>query len=649
MTKSTTLGTERLLTLIIVSLLLTLFPSSLLASRFRCGHVFKRNHAVFLFQNKDLAYNRVPMTLNLNSFSDETKGVLYFNMCEEIQLLGACGPRATVGQFIFVKDEASSGESKCLVFEPRDNKSWEFALVDGIKADMDDEVSEIEGESQNRRDVSLVGQSQNVIAEITPRSIRKSNTVVLQGVRVFNRFSQISETAILANEEIELLKEPSTVFNQISIIPHQFHSEESLSNSENDDVILKSIFKNEQIEGNNQTENIFRQKNSLSLNVEDISNSSTNNSKTNKLISNRILTLDSSESNFGKVNKNSFYGTWANTNTFRILTKQDDKLNQINASSIEIGSVTSNKTEKRFVELIKQQNKSDQDHLSSDYTLDLRFYCSDEKPHIKPVYDAESQTLQIQVYSNDGCVTKFSLLSLLDQIWIGTAIVFLIIGLSLVGTGLWMFKSARWLLGILSWVILLFWLHLEFVEGISSFLVKMFLVALVALVVSALATSMFLFSVAIDFTLLAAATLTLALVAKSVLETHYTFFESPYSELMLTLSPIIIFLVLKYFSPNMFALMTTSAAGAFLCVASIRYFGISDYDFLMDSLLQKWTYFAHPNADAWKFAMVFLLVWCLGMLIQFLLFRKKSEKQVSHEIDMLNETGKEFDLKIDDI
>ena len=80
---------------------------------------------------------------------------------------------------------------------------------------------------------------------------------------------------------------------------------------------------------------------------------------------------------------------------------------------------------------------------------------------------------------------------------------------------------------------------------------------------------------------------------------------------------------------------------------SLRYFGFTDYDFLFYTQIEKFSKLNEIDPENVKFAGMYLISVCFGMIIQWVIVRKY--KNDRDEIDILNESGKKVRVNFDNI
>lgn len=108
-------------------LLLIFLVAGSKADSFSCNRVFTKQYSFLIFNTRSFISNKIPMVLNIDN--KLKKGMLVFNMCEDIQLTNICSNIPVIGKYIFVANETKEGESKCFVFEPHDAHSWKYETL----------------------------------------------------------------------------------------------------------------------------------------------------------------------------------------------------------------------------------------------------------------------------------------------------------------------------------------------------------------------------------------------------------------------------------------------------------------------------------------------------------------------------------------
>ena len=313
---------------------------------------------------------------------------------------------------------------------------------------------------------------------------------------------------------------------------------------------------------------------------------------------------------------------------FRILSKKEDNMDNI----------------------VKDAMNKVKGVLIEDISSKMNFYCETENPKITSHYLPQQKLLEINVFSSDGCVVNFEFLQLLNEIpWI-TGSVFLILGIGLAFFGIKVYKNMLMVFIPMMITILGFYLYFAFVENkttsttkiltLVGLLVFIFIIAILLVWFNWLIYLIVAFGVSCQFGLL----------TQSLLEQNVEFFTKPYTEWILITIFFVLFTIMYIVAKDYFLILATTIMGSLFIMLSLKYLGITSYDLLFDTQIDKLGDFKNLDSEVQKMTIVFVAILIIGMVIQIVLLKKEQNSEKDEKnLQNIHDDGKNINIQLENI
>jgi hypothetical protein len=281
-------------------------------------------------------------------------------------------------------------------------------------------------------------------------------------------------------------------------------------------------------------------------------------------------------------------------------------------------------------------------------TSQFKFTCKrDTDPIVNAVYSKEDSSLLIDIVGEDGCLVELSMLQFMSILPILTALFFALFGIAYLYTGFLFKIHAKAVFIIFSELFLFFSLYFMFVESLPTVSNKIVGASIFLVIIIIVCVLSFLFTPVFISTLAFLAAIHLGCILKLFLQDYSSFFFSPYTEWWLIMLFTIIFVLISMLSTEGFLIATTSTFGSSLTLISLKYFNCTDYDFLYNIQLEKFSRLNEIDPENAKFSGIFLISMTTGVIIQYFILRKYIGSK--DEIDILNQSGRKVQVNIDNI
>ena len=554
-------------TIIILSIIT--LPST--SEKFACNHTFRTHYSLFMITSSELQYNKIPLTMYYNGI--ERIGILFFNMCEEIQLTNVCGKTPIIGNFIFVDNVSRVGRAKCLTFQNLDNYSWNFSAI-----------SE-EGSVQNARG----------------------------GIRIQNDEVGIKETEVLDRATLEGLDVGSIVMGEE---PSNFdNSRVEFMRNAIDQKLLNLQKKSSSItklEIDLHRQPTFKQSPLHSMSIS----------------TNKIMEYDTNSA--------------PQRNGSKRFLEQTNNLKMSVNSKVDLDEAFSK------VDIRPMLKKHLTMRSNDKTTVEMLFFCNRDGPStINANYSNAASKLEIKINSIDGCVTELTMLQWMSIIPIISAIFFSLFGIVFLYGGFIFKVYFKVIFIVLCQIFLYFSLYFLFIESLSTQTLKItFSIVLLSIIIGlSILTYFFDFVFYIQLAFLGATNF--GLIVKLALQEYSLFFFAPFSEWWLIVLFWSFFFLMFVYSKDFFVIGMTSILGTTLSLISLRYFGVTDYDFLFNTQVEKFDTLNEIDPENVKFAGIYFVAVLTGVIIQWALRRRYKSSQ--DEIDLLNESGRKVAVNFDNI
>ena len=348
--------------------------------------------------------------------------------------------------------------------------------------------------------------------------------------------------------------------------------------------------------------------------------------------------------NLGVHQRNRNKGSLQNKYSFgRLLTKE-------NGLDLHINSETDLDKELNTKQIIKNSHIKKKTSIQNNSKVDTKliFFCKrGNAPEITATFSQGDQSLTIKVFSKDGCPIELSMLQLMSTLPVLTAILFSFFGFVYLFLGFLFKKYFKVFFILLTEVFLYFSLYFIFIESLSTSSAKIIssLALLLVMVGLGVATYFFNFVFFLKFAFLSA--INFGLITKLSLQEYSEFFYEPFSEWWLIVAFTIIFSLYYIASEELFIITATSILGSSLGLISLKYFNVTDYDFLFNTQVEKFERLNEINPENVKFAGIYFISVLFGMILQWVIRRKYKSNQ--DEIDILNQSGRKVAVNFDNI
>ena len=277
----------------------------------------------------------------------------------------------------------------------------------------------------------------------------------------------------------------------------------------------------------------------------------------------------------------------------------------------------------------------------------VNFYCDNKDLKMSSHFLPNSGLLEINVYSQDGCPINFEFLQLLNEIpWI-TGSVFLILGLGLTFFGLKVYKNLLMVFIPMMIAILGFYLYFAFVENSTTSTTKILTLVGLLVFIFALAILMVWFNWLLYFIVAFGVSCQFGLITHAFLEKNISFFQTAYTEWILIVIFFIIFFAMYFFIKDYFLILATAIMGSLFIILSLKYLGLTDYDLLFDTQLDKLAEFDKLDNSVQMVAIIFLCSLIFGSIVQIILLKKqqKKEEELNKNNDHQHDSHKNIQLE----
>lgn len=622
--------------IIFIAVLITLCPTTIKASGFSCGKVFKDKYSVFLFKSPNYLINMLDMTFQFKGVP--MKGKLYFNMCMDTTLSNICEEGGSVkGKYIFVNtDSKAPGMPNCLVFNEKDDHDWKYSMfnadsdvvqLDGVKVENSKMEVEVFGgviEALNDAIDFGHGQLNNIMGEINQNL--KQELIPQEFTGLNNHFKDMVN-------KIEIDSSPSkrSKYRLLTGTPKygQYLTVTPSKNKFVDDVTEEGNVMKKRL--NNHILGLVKKQmqNMESQDKQPVDNESqiiqeliTDNDLKNKTIDQDSEILTSLRRTFlNKMAQNSM----GNHTNNRILTKESQKISD-------------------HIENLKKNI------LSEEFKTETNFYCDTENPKIVSHFLPTQSLLQINVFSSDGCVINFEFLQLLNEIpWL-TGAIFLILGIGLAFIGIKVYKNLLIVFIPMMIAILGFYLYFALVENSKTSTTKILTLVGLLVFIFIIAVLMVWFNWLIYLIIAFGVSCQFGLLAQSFLAQNVEFFAKPYTEWILIILFFVLFTVMYILAKDYFVILSTAIMGSLFFMLSLKYLGLTDFDLLFDLQIEKLVDFGALDSEVQKMSLVFIGVLILGTIVQVVLMKRtKANEEKEKEMQNIHDTNKNVNIQLENI
>lgn len=327
---------------------------------------------------------------------------------------------------------------------------------------------------------------------------------------------------------------------------------------------------------------------------------------------------------------------------YRILTKS--LVIKPTPSKMSLDSLSKSSKQKRKAHRKNYTNVS----LTSKVSAQLRFKCQREgDPEISATFSESESTLEVSVSSVDGCVIELSLLQLMSILPVLTALLFAVFGFAFLYLGFLGKVYCRVVFIIFSEVFLFFSLYFLFAESLDTSTKKLICSVFLLLLVVTLCVLSFFFNLAFYLSLAFLGAIHMGMICKLSLQEYSEFFFNPHSEWWLIMLFLIALVFFYLLSSELFVIMCTAVIGTTMALISLKYFHLTDYDFLFNTQIEKFVRLNEFDPENGKFAGIFFVSVTIGIIVQYIVYRKYKNNE--DEIDILNQAGKKVEVNIDNI
>lgn len=267
------------------------------------------------------------------------------------------------------------------------------------------------------------------------------------------------------------------------------------------------------------------------------------------------------------------------------------------------------------------------------YKVNYDFVCEPQAsiPDFKPTYDAGKMLFNITVYSDAGCGIHLTFFDVLAKNYLVTAISFTIIGVILCFFGLKFYKDFLMFFIPLLILILGFYFYMSLIETSASQNERIMLIFFLIFGNMVIMTLAVLFSNVIYFVICLLTSYQLGLMAHAYLLTQIDFFAKQHTEWILITFFFCLLFSLYLKLQDYFIIVNTALLGAFSLMISLSYYGLTKFDFLFNIEMDKFDDIKQMNGTFLNILGLFALTSLLGMLIQYVLFKKDCEKKYRND------------------
>ena len=574
---------------------------------------------MFLFKSPAFLMNELEMSMFYKEM--EINGTLYFNMCFDTTLDNLCGKDVSVtGKFIFVVKQPLPGQPDCLVMNPQDQEKWDYSM---FKADNESVMLDGVSALNTKFTIEQIGGLEKAIQN----GIDNLEEKVLDGLDMLNlkMESKIEKNSIVP-QKIQIDSVDSN--HKLRILKK---SQEEID-AENKEIQRKVTLLNEHMDNIRKARNPEQESP-----IETSEQSQTINFlKPPVQIKNKagddILEESFVMKNFinNKVNseiQKKFSNSSTPSKKFRLLTKDNE-----------------------IQEIVKNTVKNVKGAFVEDISAKMNFFCDTNTPKIVSHYLPSQKILEINVFSSDGCVVNFEFLQLLNEIpWI-TGSVFLILGIGLAFFGIKVYKNMLMVFIPMMITILGFYLYFAFVENKTTSTTKILTLVGLLVFIFMIAILMVWFNWLIYLIVAFGVSCQFGLLAQSLLEQNIEFFTKPYTEWILITVFFVLFTIMYIVAKDYFLIMATAIMGSLFIMLSLKYLGITSYDLLFDTQIDKLSDFKNLDSEVQKMSIVFVALLIIGMVVQIIILRKqhKSEDE-ERKMQDIHDHGKKNNIQLENI
>lgn len=542
-----------------------------------CYHIFKEEYAVFVYKHADLFYSRKPMELwNGSSMS---KGVLYHNFCFDFELTDFCGVDKVKGRTIFVKDDPSHNESRCLLLQADEGSEWDFD-----KFESNSNILRLPGvRATNAKfriyELGTNGRKKGFVENMVNNYGDQDVKDIYNGARFINnllkdnqhkRLLEAEVTYAKVNRDRRVLTQKDNQKDQFVSVNPQSNNYEMLEQrfvpDQNADLrIHQSVIDSVQ---KGQEKNLQAQNSGVEVMDHDVAN--------------------------------------------QVLLKQENYSPEM-------------MPERHIGNEVEQ------------VTAKYNFYCDKSEKKMDVHYLPRQKIFEINTFSPEGCVVNLEFLQVLNEYPIITGIVFVLLGIGLAFFGISLFKNLLYVFIPLIVSLMAFFLYFAFVEASGSTTNKIVSVGLLLAIMIGIIFTMIWCNWVIFFLISFLASFQLSYVLKDLIEPHLSFFAEPGTEWILFMILFILFLCFYFVAEDYFLILTTAITGAIFIVISLKFLSIADFDFLFDTQVGKWGDFQEMDQDARNMALVFIGVVLFGSAMQIFLLCRDLKKQEEEDEEFEHE------------
>jgi hypothetical protein len=280
-------------------------------------------------------------------------------------------------------------------------------------------------------------------------------------------------------------------------------------------------------------------------------------------------------------------------------------------------------------------------------SVDMNFFCDTSETKVTSHFLPNKGTMEINVYSSDGCVVNFEFLQILNEIpWL-TGSIFLILGIGLAFFGLKVYKNLLMVFIPMMIAILGFYLYFAIVENSTTSTTKILTLVGLLVFIFALAILMVWFNWLLYMIVAFGVSCQFGLLTHAFLEQSVEFFQAAYTEWILIIVYFLIFMVMYFFIKDYFLILATAIMGSTFVALSLKYLGLTDFDLLFDTQLDKLVQFETLERSVQMVAIVFVACIIIGFIVQVILLKKeqKQEEESKKPTHDLHDTHKNIQLE----
>lgn len=585
---------------------------------FSCVKVFRNQYSMFLFKSPGLMINETPMTMQVMHHS--MTGVLRFNMCMDSKLEDDQGQgESMTAKFIFVNKEQKVGEPQYILFVEDQEDSWGFSTFEA-----------------STDSVNLPG----------VRALNPALKMIMVGAKNSFIDNHVSQLENHLEDQIDDIQDKINQFVKADIFVHK----DSPSKSQK----LRLLGRKKGDSQNNSSEVEQKVKTQLV-------NMMTHNNSGDSLGFERQATLTVPTKKFNK--DDLFRGEshpqgkkMSEDLKAQLLIKLQNEFpglkNNLDVDSSEENSQI-NQSQKPQIKkrLLSQTNaflNTAMDIMELNTVQgEVNFYCDSSNPKVMSHYLPNQKKLEINVYSGDGCVVNFEFLQILNEIpWL-TGSIFLILGIGLAFFGLKVYKNLLMIFIPMMIAILGFYLYFALVENSTTSTTKILTLVGLLVFIFALAVLMVWFNWLIYMIVAFGVSCQFGLLTHAFLEQRVEFFQGAYTEWILIVAFFVIFFGMYFFIKDYFLILATAIMGSTFVALSLKYLGLTDFDLLFDTQLDKLVEFEKLESSVQMVAIVFVCSVVVGFIVQVILLKRqqKEEEEKAKPTHDLHETHKNIQLE----